>query len=82
MPHLTSISPREVESAWLATPPVMAHWAGTGPRGEHCIESVHFGLTKGSKLEGAVCHKYTALMRRKGKKVPKWTPACRHFEAR
>ena len=82
MLHLTSLFPPEVECAWLETPPGMAHWAASGPQGARCMECSHFGLKTGSKLESAVCHKYTELMRRKGKKVPKWTPACRHFEDR
>ena len=51
-------------------------------RADRCMDCRHFDLAKDSKIEKAICLKYTKLMGRKGKKVPKRAAACKYFEAR
>ena len=62
------------------TIPGMAHWAGSGPKGQICGNCIHLTLLGGRKILHR-CSKYTQLMGRQGPKdIPDDTPACRHFE--
>ena len=72
----------EVERVRQETPPGMAHWAASGPIGTACMDCQYLDLKEGSKVEAAICLKYTKLMGRAGKKIPKWTAACKYFGAR
>ena len=81
MLHLTSIFDPEVERGRRETPPGMAHWAGSGPPKTKCVDCRHLDLAKDSKIEKAICLKYKKLIGRAGKKIPKWTAACKFFEA-
>ena len=82
MLHLTKMFRPDIERARCETSPGMAHWATNGPQGARCMDCRHFDLAKDSKIEKAICLKYTKLMGRKGKKVPKRAAACKYFEAR
>ena len=82
MAQLSTMFQLEIEHARARTPPGMAHWATSGPQGAQCMDCLHFDLEKDSKIEATICLKYTGLMGRKGKKIPKRTAACKYFEAR
>ncbi len=82
MLHLTQMFEPEVEQMVLATRQGMAHWAMGGPEGAKCADCQHLDLEKGSRLAAARCLEYTRLTHRKGKNVPKWTPACKYFVAK
>ena len=82
MLRLTQMFDPEVERMARETWPGMAHWAMSGPLGAKCMDCRHLDLKKGSRLEAAQCLEYTRLTRRKGKKVPKWAPACKYFVAK
>lgn len=87
--HLTEPN-AELARAARASHPGMAHFAGTGPRGMTCRECIHWQHqpydyhSKTGKHHGlikpATCAKYKALMGEKGKAVPDFADACRHFE--
>jgi hypothetical protein len=91
MPHLTSIDP-ELDKRVKATPPGMAHWAGTGPDGATCGQCRHYGYdtplrNAHDNVIGTVeklnsCRRFFELMRRHGKPLPPLTPSCRHFRPR
>jgi hypothetical protein len=91
-PHLTSANP-ELDRLIRATPPGMAHWAGTGPAGTVCEGCAHFGYreVKRDKTTGDVlstvrkterCGKFYELMKRSGDRISPRTPSCRHFQPR
>lgn len=67
----------------------MAHFAGTGPKGETCRTCVHFGMgpldyyaasnkTHGPTLKPAPCAKFKSLMGFKGADIPHHASACSH----
>lgn len=88
-PNLT-IAHSERMRHWIAaTPPGMAHWSGTGPKGRSCRECVHFinegyyaasNAHSANGLKPGRCRKYTALMGFNGKKFQHRTASCSHFE--
>jgi len=84
------LTPHPLQALIDATPPGMAHWAGTGPTGATCREC-SFWVRQGNPrhkrdeaglLQPRRCKKYTALNH--GEQmltgVPASTPACRYFQ--
>jgi hypothetical protein len=77
MRHLTSTNPA-LEAAYRATPPGMAHWAGSGPVGRTCGQCLYL---VGHKRKHHRCYKYFQLMGRWSGEIARVTASCRHFEA-
>ena len=75
-----------------ATPPGMAHYAGTGPAGTSCASCQFFlgrlravGIGQGT-LQPGRCRKFMMIMRRHHGlrtvpvlNIPPETPSCRHY---
>lgn len=85
--HLTAPNKHLAEQQ-ANTPPGMAHWAGTGPKGKQCRECLFWTgcggergyYSGGNGLKPRSCKKYMDLMSgKRGPAVPYYTPACRHF---
>jgi hypothetical protein len=82
MKHLTSTNPG-LEKLVQATPPGMAHWAGTGLAGAVCGQCLHHcDIEVGSRkrVKRNRGFKFYRMMGRLGHVVPPNTPACRYFE--
>ncbi len=89
--HMTSIYDDISEKGIRETPPGMAHWTGTGPKGKVCRECVHYvsdarysanspGHAK-NQLKPGWCKKTKELQGgMKGPVFPTESKACRHFE--
>ena len=78
------------EKGLRETPPGMAHWRGSGPKGKVCRECIHYradrrytanspGHAKNQLMPGD-CRKVKALTNLWGPKFPTETAACKHFE--
>ena len=89
--HLTDMYQAEAEKGMRETPPGMAYWKGTGPKGMRCrqceyyVSGPRYIASSKSHAEGQLmpgsCHKYTILTHGlKGAKFPTETPACKYFE--
>jgi hypothetical protein len=89
MLKLTVTDP-ELDHLVKATPPGMAHWAGTGPANTTCEQCQSFGYeapirnglgdTISTKSQPKSCRRFFQLMRQHGKPLLPSTPSCRHFE--
>jgi hypothetical protein len=90
-PNLTTINP-EFDRLVKATPPGMAHWAGTGPTNTTCEQCKHYGYsapirnglgdTISTVKKDKCCRKFFDLMRCHGKPLLPSTPSCRHYQPR
>jgi hypothetical protein len=83
-PYRTEPDP-ELERLVEATPPGMAHWAGTGPAGTTCVECRSYGYDP--ELGGIVglvhphsCRRLFQMTGRPGPAFSPWTPSCKHFQ--
>lgn len=91
--HLTEIYQPEAEEGKWKTPPGMAHWSGTGPKGTTCREcefwtggkeryaSAKTGSHAKSELKPGQCAKFKQLTGRYEGRIPHRTASCRHFNA-
>jgi len=80
----------EVDALAARTPPGMAFWAGTGPKGRTCRECLHYsvegryGTPGGDHARGELtlgrCAKYSRTKRLDGPKFRHSTPVCKYFE--
>ena len=85
---LTDMFDKVTEDGFRKSPPGMAHWAGTGPKGKVCRQCIHYTnegrYSLGGKHPGWLkpgrCTKFGAMMRKKGPTFPIRTLACKHFE--
>jgi hypothetical protein len=87
-----NLPPTRLSPDGVLTPPGMAHWAGTGPRGTTCRECRHWMTTGKWQMEAGPagggdplpsrCRRYRSLgmHRRFGPPLPHDTPSCQHFD--
>jgi hypothetical protein len=84
-PNLTESNP-QLERVVDATPPGMAHWAGTGPGGTTCGDCRSYGYDPEWKFPCVVrpnsCRRFFQLMAYHGPALPPETPSCKHFQPR
>lgn len=69
------------------SPPGMRHFAGTGPAGQTCGGCTHhMGERNGLIVKVGPCAAYQRVVskaeRKKPKKIPPSTPACKYWAAR
>ncbi len=71
------------------TPKGMAHWAGTGPKGETCRTCRRFrtdgyfaasNSQKANQLKPGICRLYANLVKGQPPRIQPRNAACKHFE--